>query len=263
MEEGGINRLADAQEIAVGLLYVNTNRRNVYLAGGDLAEARRLAEKCLSDAEALGNADQNLEARLDLGWCNLYTGQWTQVQMGITTMLQMARFVGDLRRETMARIALGIFQAAAGDFDAAIDNGKDALAFALSRGDRLGELYAHLALTDAYSGASGRRGEARYHAAQALNVTTSANYVRSEVECRLRFARLAALNEDTAGLQEAAGRALALARNSRRAASGESGACPAGGKPAANRANHCNHDGGIPSKYRRMTWDKTRRKSLC
>ncbi len=113
----------------------------------------------------------------------------------------------------MARIALGIFQATSGDFDAAINNGKDALAFALSRGDRLGELYAHLALTDAYTGASGRRGEARYHATQALNVTTSVNYARSEVECRLRFARLAALNGDAAGLQEASGRALALARN--------------------------------------------------
>ncbi len=80
LEEGQANRAGDAQEIAVGLLYVNTNRRNVYLAGGDLAEARRLAEKCLSDAEALGNADQNLPARLDLGWCDLYTGQWAQAQ---------------------------------------------------------------------------------------------------------------------------------------------------------------------------------------
>lgn len=213
LEEGQANRAADAQDIAVGLLYVNTNRRNVYLAGGDLAEARRLAEKCLSDAEALGNADQNLAARLDLGWCDLYAGQWAQAQSGLTTMLQLARFVGDLRRETMARIALGILQAAAGDFDAAIDNGKDALAFALSRGDRLGELYAHLALTDAYSGASGRRGEARYHATQALNVTTSTNYARSEVECRLRFARLFALSGDTGGLREAASRALVLARN--------------------------------------------------
>ncbi len=210
LEEAEAQGLANAGETAIGLLYVNANRRNVYLACGDLGEARRLAEKCLLDAESLGNADQNLEARLDLAWCDLYTGHWSQAFHGLTAMLQLARFVGDQGRETMARIALGILLAAAGDFDAAIANGKDALATALSRGDRRAELYAHLSLSDAYTGAAGRAAEARYHTTQALAITASGRYARAEIECRLRLARLNALSGDIRGEQEAAERALTL-----------------------------------------------------
>ena len=212
LEEAEASRQADAKEIAEALLYVNTNRRNVYLAEGDLREARRLAEKCLIDAEALGSADQNLAARYDLSWCDLYTGRWVQAKVGLTAVLQLARFVGDQRRESMARATLGIAYAAAGDFDTAIAYAKDALAFALSRGDRQGELYAHLALTDAYTGPGGRGQEARYHANQALSVTTSVNYARSEIEARLRFARLSAQTGDADALREAAARSGDMAR---------------------------------------------------
>ena len=156
LEDGEANRLADRQAIGIGLLYVNTNRRTVYLAEGDLNEARRLAEKCLADAEALGSADQNLEARLDLGWCDLYMGRWAQALSGLTATLQLTRFVGDARRETAARAILGILMAGAGDFDTASAYGKDALARALSHGDRPSELYAQLALADAYTGPGGR-----------------------------------------------------------------------------------------------------------
>lgn len=213
LEEGETSRLADPRNIATGLLYINTNRRNVYLSGGDLVEARRLAETCLADAEALGIAEQNLEARLDMGWCDLFTGQWTQVYTGLVAMLQLARFVGDQGRETMARVGLGVFYAAAGDFDSAFSYGKDALSVALSRGDRLAELYAQLALADAYAGPADRSLEARYHANQALAITTSVNYARSEVECRLRLARINAQTGDMEGLLDAASRALSLAQD--------------------------------------------------
>ena len=213
LEEAEAQGLSNAGETAIGLLYVNANRRNVYLAGGDLGEARRLAEKCLLDAESLGNADQNLEARLDLAWCDLYTGRWTQAFHGLTAMLQLARFVGDQGRETMARIALGILLAAAGDFDSAIANGKDALATALSRGDRRAELYAQLALADAYTGAAGRAAEARYHTTQALAITASGRYARAEIEGRLRLSRLNALSGDIQSEQEAAERALTVSES--------------------------------------------------
>jgi hypothetical protein len=110
----------------------------------------------------------------------------------------------------MARAWLGIFLAAAGDHDAAIAQGKDALATALSRGDRRSELYAQLALADAYMGVSGRDGEARYHANQALAVATAQRLDRAEIECRLRHARLAAEAGDLAEIKEAATRALTL-----------------------------------------------------
>jgi tetratricopeptide (TPR) repeat protein len=180
--------------------------------GGDFRGARPLAEKCLADAEALGNADQHLEARFDLAWCDFYMGRWAQAYRGLTTMLQLARFVGDQGRETMARAWLGIFLAAAGDFDSAIAYGKDALATALSRGDRRSELYAQLALADAYTGLAGRESEARYHMNQALAVTMALRHERGEIECRLRIARLSAQIGDLAELRDSTTRALALAR---------------------------------------------------
>ena len=213
LEESETNRNGDQRKIAEGLLYVNSNRRNVYLAGGDLAVARELAVRCLVDAETLGNADQNLAARLDMGWCDLFLGNWAQSYSGLTAMLQLARFVGDQSRENLGRAALGVFLAAAGDFDAAVAHGKDALAQALSRGARLAELYAQLALADAYCGPEGRAIEARYHANQALAITTSVNYARSEVECRLRLARIFSRVGDTEGLRDASVRALRLAQN--------------------------------------------------
>lgn len=213
LEDGEANRLADRQAIGIGLLYVNTNRRTVYLAEGDLNEARRLAEKCLADAEALGSADQNLEARLDLGWCDLYMGRWEQALTGLTATLQLTRFVGDARRETAARAILGILMAGAGDFDTASAHGKDALSLALSHGDRPSELYAQLALADAYTGPGGRATEARYHANQALSVTTSARFTRWEIECLLRVARVSAQAGDREALREAAVRARRLAES--------------------------------------------------
>src|SRR5438046_2830109 len=112
LEDGEPRGLARPGETAVGLLYVNANRRNVYMDGGDFRGARPLAEKCLADAESLGNADQHLEARFDLAWCDFYTGRWSAAHRGFSTMLQLARFVGDQGRETMARAWLGIFLAA-------------------------------------------------------------------------------------------------------------------------------------------------------
>lgn len=212
LEEGEANNLARPEEIAKGFLYVNTNRRNVYLNGGDFRGARPLAEKGMADAESLGNPDQHLEARFDLAWCDFQTGRWSAAYRGFSTMLQLARFVGDRGRETMARAWLGIFLAAAGDSDNAIAQGKDALAMALSRNDRRAELYAQLALADAYLTGTARDSEARYHTNQALAVTTSLRLERGEIECRLRLARLGALSGDLNEMRDATTRALVLAQ---------------------------------------------------
>src|SRR5579884_1101954 len=137
LEESEANGLASPQAVAIGLLYVNANRTNVYLDEGDFQGARPLAEKCLVDAESLGIAEQHLEAYLNLAWCDFYLGRWDGAYRSLTTMLQLARFVGDQGRETLARAWLGIFLAAAGDHDTAIAHGKDALAVATAlRHDR-------------------------------------------------------------------------------------------------------------------------------
>jgi tetratricopeptide (TPR) repeat protein len=212
LEEAEMSGQLGAHEIAVGLLYVNNNRRNVYLAGGDFAAARESAEKCMADAEAQGNAALHLEARFDLAWTDLSVGRWATAYHGLSTTLQLARFVSDQGHENIVRAWLGIFFAAAGDYDTAIAYGKDALALALSRGDRQAELYAQLALADAYTGTGNRAVEARYHTNQALAVTASLRHPRAEIECRLRLARLSAQEGQYAGLYEAAQRAAVLAQ---------------------------------------------------
>ena len=212
LEEGERTGAASAAEAAAGMLYVTTNRRNVFMDEGDFRQARPLAEKGLADAEALGNADQHLEARFDLAWCDFHTGNYPDAYRGFSTMLQLARFVGDQGRETMARAWLGIFLAAAGEFEEAITHGKDALSLALSHGDRRGELYAQLALSDAYLGSGGRDSEARYHTAQALAITTALRMERAEAECRLRQVRLSQQSGDWDEALHSARRALMLSQ---------------------------------------------------
>jgi hypothetical protein len=82
---------------------------------------------------------------------------------------------------------------------------------ALSRGDRRAELYAQLALADAYLGTTQRESEARYHTNQALAVTVALRYERGEVECRLRLAALAAQTDEPLDLRDSASRSLFLA----------------------------------------------------
>jgi tetratricopeptide (TPR) repeat protein len=212
LEEGEANGTARPETIAVGLLYVNANRTNVYLDEGDFRGARPLAEKCLGDAESLGIAGQHLEARFNIAWCDFGVGRWAACYAGLTGLLQLARFIGDQGRETMTRAWLGIFLAAAGDRDGALNYGKDALAQALSHGDRRAELYAQLALADAYSGDRLRQGEARYHVTQALAVARAVRDTRAEIECRLRLAHLSSQSGTVTELRDAATRALTAAQ---------------------------------------------------
>ena len=201
-----------AAEIAGASLYIQTNIRNVYMDGGDFQAALPLAARGLAEAEALGNADQYLEARFDLAWLRFATGRWRDARREFSGVIQLARFVGDQSRETLARAWLGLLLAAAGDHDAAISSGKDALALALSRGDRRAELYAQLALADAYAASHLREAEARYHTNQALAVTIALRHERGEIECRLRLARLSAQNNELNELRDSTARALALAQ---------------------------------------------------
>ena len=199
-------------EVAEASLYVQGNIRNVYTDGGDFQAAAPLAERMASEAEARGNADQYLEARFDLAWLHFAVGRWRDARREFDGVIQLARFVGDQGRETLGRAWLGLFLAAAGDYDAAIAAGKDALALALSRGDRRAELYAQLALADAYAASHLREGEARYHTNQALAVTAALRHERGEIECRLRLSRLNAQSGELGELRDSANRALSLSQ---------------------------------------------------
>lgn len=202
LEEG-----TSSVEIARGILYVNANRVNLYIAGGDFQSARALAERCLADAEAQGNSDQHLEARLNLGVCALWLGDWVEAHRTLTAGIQLARFLGDRSREAMARASLAILLASLCDCDASIEQAKDALAAALSQGDHRAELFAQMALADAYF-ALDRDSEARYHANQALAVASALRLPLYEIECRSRVGRLSLHMGDLDEADDAVRRAL-------------------------------------------------------
>jgi len=206
LEESG-----DPQRTAQGMLYVNANRVNIYLACGDFQSAEPLIQRCLLDAEVFGSSDQHLEARLNLAVCALNRGLWTAAHRTLSAALQLARFLGDKSREAMARVILADLLALLGDYDSATRQAKDALASALSQGDRRVELFAQMALADAYLGA-GRDSEARYHANQALAVATALRLSLYEAECRLRLARLSLRTHDRDDATEHIERALASAQ---------------------------------------------------
>ena len=67
LEDAEASGAITARDAAVGLLYVNGNRTNVYLNGGDFEGARPLILKCLETAEAYG-ASQTSILRLALIW---------------------------------------------------------------------------------------------------------------------------------------------------------------------------------------------------
>jgi tetratricopeptide (TPR) repeat protein len=202
---------SDKEAVARGMLYVNGNRTNLYMACGDFKSAEGLAQRCMDEAEAQGNSDQHLEARLNLGVCALYQGRWVVAKRTLSSALQLARFIGDKGREAMARATLAILLAALCDCDNCIQQAKDALAAALSQGDHRSELFAQMALADAYAN-MGRISEARYHASQALGVASALRLMLYEADCRLRIARLCLINNDLEEAQEPIERALATSR---------------------------------------------------
>lgn len=197
-------------EVRRGTLYVNANRVNLYLACGDFESARTLSERCRDEAEALGIVDQNLEARLNIGVCATFQGQWAAARTTLNSALQLARLVGDRSRESLARATLAILLAAMCDCDACIREAKDALASALSQGDHRSELFAQMALADAYF-AIDRESEARYHANQAVAVASALRLVQYEAASHLRVARLALRADDLKEAAEHLDRALATA----------------------------------------------------
>lgn len=199
------------QDASRGMLYVNGNRINLYLACGDFTSAQELAEKCQEEAEVLGSSDQHLEARLNLGVCLLFQGRWARARKMLLSALQLARFVGDKSRESMARATLAILLAALCDCDNCIQHAKDALAASLLQGDHRTELFAQIALTDAYF-SLGRDSEARYHANQALGVASALRLSLYEALSRLRIARLYLHSGDLEDVSEPVERALASAR---------------------------------------------------
>jgi tetratricopeptide (TPR) repeat protein len=199
-------------EAADGALYVNANRVNLYLACGDYANAVPLAEKCLADAEASGNSDQHLEARLNLGVCYLHQGRWALGHRTLAAAISLARFVGDRSREAMSRATLAIMLAAQGDYESSTLHAKDALAAGLSQGDHRTELFAQMALADAYLRMDRIR-EARYHANQALAVATTLRLPLYQAESRIRMARVSLHAGELSEALENAEKSLAISES--------------------------------------------------
>ncbi len=181
-------------------LYVKANRVNLFLACGDLALAEPLVRGCLHEAESLGLSDQHLEARLNLALLYLWQGRLVEALQTLNGVHELAGFLGDSSRAAMARALRADAYAALSEWDSAIHEAKEALTWALGQGERRVELFAQMALTDAYRGAE-RGAEARYHGGQAVATAGAVGITLYECEARLRLGRACLSSGDIVGAE--------------------------------------------------------------
>lgn len=158
-------------------LYVRANMVNVYIGCGDYQEALPLARETLRQADRLQERDQYVESLLNLGVCEQHLGEWGDSYAHLSHALELARYGDDRERVAVTQACLCGLLSEMGDFEAAKQRGKDALATALALGSWRGELLAHQSLCQAY-GLSGLLSEATYHLEQALRLAEQLKAVK-------------------------------------------------------------------------------------
>ncbi|MBI3947282.1 MAG: helix-turn-helix transcriptional regulator [Armatimonadetes bacterium] len=192
-------------------LYIRANLINAHLACGDHAAALEAALSCLTDAEALSDAGQAIEALLNAGLALYGLGRWGEAEQHGRRALQIAQLAGGPAHVSTARSCLALALSATGRFDAALQMGKDALDEGLRTGMVRCELLAHHALADAYLRAGTPR-ETLYHArrgaerAEALRFAYAAAQMRMQEAESLR--RSGSLAQARDGLAHALDRAV-------------------------------------------------------
>ncbi|MHB9105676.1 MAG: helix-turn-helix domain-containing protein [Armatimonadota bacterium] len=152
-------------------LYVRGTTANIQLACGDIGMAAEEARRAYDLALELANRDQSLEAMLTLGVCLRWQGKFVESRDLLEQAARLARLSADQGRETLARAELARTLCDAGRFEESRRKAKEALQQAIAIGSRRGELAAQLALADGGRQA-GPLKEARYHAVQAVELTT-------------------------------------------------------------------------------------------
>lgn len=152
-------------------LYAAGNLANIHLACGDFAMATQEAEQAAELAVQLANRDQYIEAQLTLGVCQRYRGALGHSRLTLESAARWARLAEDKGREALAWAEQAATLTEAGRYDDARVLAKDALQQGIATGTRRAELAAHLALTASY-GRANLPQEARYHAAQAWEIST-------------------------------------------------------------------------------------------
>jgi tetratricopeptide (TPR) repeat protein len=165
-----IERAPDARAAQTLRLYVAGNLANVYLACGDSGAARTHAEDAHALAIDLANRDQYLEALLTRGVCQRLAGDLVGSRQTLEEAARWARLSGDGGREALAWAEGARTLVEIGRLEEARVLSKDALQKAIATSTRRAELTAQLTLAVGYL-RGGLIQEARYHAAQALEIS--------------------------------------------------------------------------------------------
>lgn len=187
---------AESPERGWAELYVAAATVNVYLLHDDFPLAVERARACLPLAEELACVAQLVEARLNVGYGRLRLGQWGEALESFDDALRLARLTGDRERAAVAMACRAELLAVLGRHDEARVGGKDALAAALAMGSARGEIFAHLALSEAYR-RSANGHEALYHGQQATAAAAGRGLIKLEAVARISVARARrALGED-------------------------------------------------------------------
>jgi tetratricopeptide (TPR) repeat protein len=161
----------DPRAAQVLRLYAAGNLANIHLACGDAATAAAEAAQAGELAVQSANRDQYIESLLTLGVCQRAAGALGASRATLAAAARWARLAEDKGREALAWAESAATLVEAGRYDDARVLAKDALQQGIATGARRAELAAHLALTGSY-GRADLPQEARYHAAQAWEIST-------------------------------------------------------------------------------------------
>ncbi len=191
-------------------LYVRGNIANVYLACGDFHLASAEAQAAQTLALQQSNQDQYLEAMLTHGVCERWEGALPSSRRLLEGAARWARLSGDKEREAIAAAELGRTLVEMGRLEEGRQYGKEALQQAIATGTRRAELCAHLLLAESYL-REGKGAEARYHAAQARELSAYLGQDAAQAEALLDIGEAQAMLAQTDEALKSFAEALASA----------------------------------------------------
>jgi len=168
-------------------LYLRLATINVYLLHDDYPRAEDAARRCAPLAEALACVAQHVEARLNLGFARRRRLAWAGALEAYDDALRVARLTGDQERAAVAQALRAELSAALGNLDEARAAAKAALKETVNLGSLRGEIYAHLALSEACR-RGGEGNEALHHGQQALSAASAHELTKLEATARLAVA---------------------------------------------------------------------------
>jgi tetratricopeptide (TPR) repeat protein len=187
-----------------------------WVVGYEIGDHRRglpQAERAVALLENQGNVKELAQALSRLAANYMRAGRWRDRLRCNLRNLEIAKMAGDLGRQLIAHINLGVNYTSLGELDTAAAHTREALALATTTGRLAERSLAHnnlgVILADAGDDAA-----ARVELEEAIRLATRVGYTRFVRESYFTLAQLAARAGDLAEAERRAREAVAMARES-------------------------------------------------